>query len=97
MILKNLLLIHFCSSLEEYDDEEIKLKENLFGSIYGRKRYDKEVLQNCWRKTVETDLENIGTLNCYYNLKQNSIQDRLSIKLVMFISQVLSMKVENIK
>ena len=41
-------------------DEEISLKTKLFGDINGKKRYDSEVIQNRWRKTVENDIKNIG-------------------------------------
>ena len=41
-------------------DEEISLKTKLFGDINGKKRYDSEVIQNRWRKTVESDIKNIG-------------------------------------
>ena len=37
-------------------DEEISLKRKLFES----QRYDNEVIQYRWRKTVEGDIENIG-------------------------------------
>ena len=37
-------------------DEEIRLKRQLFES----QRYDNEVIQFRWRKTVESDIENIG-------------------------------------
>ena len=39
-------------------DEEISLKRKLFES----NRYDNEVLQYRWRKTVESDIDNIGKL-----------------------------------
>ena len=39
-------------------DEEISLKKKLFGT----ERYDKDAIQNRWRRTVESDIENIGWL-----------------------------------
>ena len=46
----------FASSKQGGIDEEISLKRKLFES----KRYDNEVIQYRWRKTVEGDIENIG-------------------------------------
>lgn len=46
-------------------DEEIELKRQLFGEINGSKRYDNEVIQNRWRKTVESDITNIGIRRLY--------------------------------
>ena len=46
-------------------DEEIELKRQLFGEINGSKRYDNEVIQNRWRKTVESDITSIGIRRLY--------------------------------
>ena len=54
--LHSIRLILFVTASQGGIDEEISLKRKIFES----ERYDSEVLQFRWRKTVEGDLENIG-------------------------------------
>ena len=51
-----LFVLFLATALSDELDEEIVLKEKLFGPEGGPKKYDSNVIQNRWRKTTEKDL-----------------------------------------